>query len=240
MKRLFVATMCVVLLCAQSHAGFLKAVSGMVLMAAGSFAAIDGFKEVVDDEWDEPIIIGTNKIDISNPQVDYSNWAWTSEKIISWWADAAGTMTNTGNVDLKNVMVNVTFFDTLYTPIETNSTFVNSTNLGISVGSTISWDRYYNNCGSSYPVLAGITVTYDYDPIYETQSIYGIVHRTTYKKKNELQGYAGIAAGAGGLYLIIDSVLDNSRIKKAMKKRDLDIQFAQKPNYFGLRLTKRL
>jgi len=237
MKRLFVTTMCVVLLCAQSHAGFLKAMSGMVLMAAGTFAAVDGFKEVVDKEWTEKIISGEYDWDVSSPRIDKSDWSWTSTKYTNWWADAEGKVYNSGDVTLNNVRVKVTFKDVAKSEITSSYVYIDGP---IEPSSYGTWSNYNNNCGLIAPEWASINVTYGYEPLYDHRVYYRYEHHKTYKKKNLPQAYTGIAVGAGGLYLIADSILDATKVKQALKKKDLEIQFAQKPNYFGLRLTKRL
>ncbi|MFH1282197.1 MAG: hypothetical protein ABII27_00855 [bacterium] len=213
-----------------------KLIGGIVLAGGGTYAAVDGFRKVTDKEWDQTVVVSQWNEDISDPEVTITSNNWSKEQFISWWCHSWWTVENTGNVDITYLDVTIGYYDVNQNLI-TYDSFYRSLDTGESTG----WDDWLTSCGGIepyYEVLEWEII--DYTPIYETHSIYGTVHHKTTKKKNEAQGYVGIAAAAGGLYLIVDYILDGSRIKQAMNKKGLDIKFAQLNNYFGLMLTKRI
>jgi len=194
-----------------SHAQPGKLILGLCLIGGGAFMTIDGFSTVkeIEKEWDE---------DISNPQIDISNWAWTKELIIDWWAEPYGTVKNTGNVPLEWVKIAYCFTDAADNYITGNYTYLDIHYDKLPVGYQDSWWGI-SNCGSIEPMWGYVTVTYEYDPLLK--------HHVIYKErtKNATEGVIGIGAIGFGTYLVVDYLIDLQKLKK---RAGIEIKVARK------------
>ena len=221
----------------HAQAKLWKLVVGIGLVGAGTFMAVDGFstKEVVNKEWDEKVVDWVE--DISNPQIDIGNWAWTKELLISWWANPYGVVENTGNVPLYWVHINYDFTDDWDHYITGDWVPLDTYWLGLPLpvgGQDTWWDIC--DCGSIEPMRGYVTVTYEYDPLLKSH--YKTVHHITYKKetKSAFEGTIGIAAIAGGGYLIVDYLLKQSKLKE---KTGIEAKVVQKGNTSYLLTCKK-
>lgn len=204
-----------------SHAAPGKLILGLCLIGGGAFMTIDGFSTVkeIEREWDE---------DISNPQIDISNWAWTKELLISWWAEPSGVVKNTGNVPLEWVKIAYCFTDAADNYITGNYTYLDIHYDKLPVGSQDSWWGI-SNCGWIEPMWGYATVTYEYDPILEHHIVY------TEKTKSATEGVIGIGAIAFGTYLVVDYLLDLQKLKQTA---GIEIKVANKQDTTYLLCSK--
>lgn len=203
MPKKFIAVLLAFLLTTTpviSHAQPGKLILGLCLIGGGAFMTIDGFSTVkeIEKEWDE---------DISNPQIDISNWAWTKELIFDWWAEPYGTVKNTGNVPLEWVNIVYCFTDAADNYITGNYTYLDIHYDKLPVGYYDSWWGI-SNCGSIEPMYGYVTVTYEYDPLLKHHVIY------KEKTKNPTEGVLGIGAIGFGTYLVVDYLIDLQKLKK--------------------------
>ncbi len=90
----------------NSYCGYVqkgrKYYRGLLLLLCGAAAAGYGFS------------MKEEKVDISNPQINYSNWSWTKEQAgvgYPWYVDSNGIIKNTGNVALKDIKIYTTYLD---------------------------------------------------------------------------------------------------------------------------------
>jgi len=177
------------------YAGVWKLLTGIGLVAGGTFMAIDGFKQ----------------IETSKPGVEISDWYWTKEMNSSWqpWlVHAEGKIRNTGNVPLDNLGIWVFFYDA--SGEEWECGFLHA-DLAIYEGVPLppgirdSWSGdghagYWSRPAESEPLTAKVHVQYTYQKQYES--------------KSNLEGIIGIGAIGTGTYLIIDYLIDYSRLKR--------------------------
>lgn len=220
----------------HAQAKLWKLVVGIGLVGAGSFMAVDGFgtKTVVDKEWDEKVLDWVE--DISNPQIDINDWYWTKTLAVTWWAEPAGVVVNTGNVPLEFVEIGYWFTDTSDNYITGNYTYLDIYWDELPVGYIDSWWGICD-CGPIEPMWGYAEVLdYGYDPLLKNHYI--TVHRVTYKKetKSALEGTVGVAAIVGGGYLIVDYLLERSKLKE---KAGIEAKVVNKGNTSYLLCCKK-
>lgn len=174
----------------------LERVGGIVLSVVGLFLAIDGFK----------------KIDISKPSLDTSHWTWTKEKATTWWVDSNGTVTNTGNVALKDVKLYRTYYNASGQMIANDYCYLDVHWLdSLPTSTQDSWD-YFNGGWANEPMSVKLTASYGYDKIK--------------KNKNTFEGVTGLACMGAGLYLIVDY---NKQLRQFAQKTGIEIKVVNKP-----------
>lgn len=223
----------------HAQATLWKLIVGIGLAGAGTFMAIDGFgtKEVIDKEWDERVVDWVE--DISNPQIDVSDWYWIAEYLPlydEWWAHPYGVVENTGNVPLEFVKIGYKFTDASDNYITGNYSYLDIYWEELPVGYTDSWWGICD-CGSVEPIWGyADVIDYGYDPLLKSH--YKIVHHVTYKKetKSAVEGAIGIAAIAGGGYLIVDYLLEQSKLKE---KAGIEAKVVRKGNTSYLLACKK-
>ena len=228
----------------KAHAeGKGKLLGGIILTVLGIGLAADGFSQVVDKEWDEKVIDREWNEDISNPELTITENVWSKELILTWWAHHWWEVKNTGNVEITDCDITVSYYDSGGFLID-YWTFDRS----LSVGNSTGWDDWLTNCGATEPDSAYLTpVINSYIPVYEhhitykyePRKEYATIHHKTMKQKNPTLGYIGIAGGCYGLYLIIDYVKESSRVSKFLGKHYLDIKLVKKYNSINLFMTKK-
>jgi len=153
------------------------------------------------------MVSGFKKIDVSQPGLDISNWSWTKEQLITWWADAQGTVRNTGNVPLKGVKIYQTYYDSSGALISQKWTFLDAYWLSpLPVNAQDSWSWLSNS--TTEPMLASIRAEYTYDKIYETN--------------NAALGWVGVLTTGVGAYLLYDAFYRGSKLHAALDQRGID------------------
>lgn len=187
-----------------------KLIGGTVLCGVGGFLAYDGFR----------------KVDVSDPRVDTSDWHWTKEQIIDWWVNANGKIKNTGNVPLDDLKVHLYFYDAGASEIAYEWTFLDTYWLDpLPVNKTDTWFWPAVDCGSSEPMSGKIGVTYTYGKKYETHSVG--------------EGVAGIAAIAGGAYLLYSYLTEVGFFSK-LEEKGIEVKLVTNPDSIYLLASTRL
>lgn len=193
-------------------AGVWKLLTGIGLVGAGIFMVADGFRtiETIDidkkDVWLE---------DISDPQLDISNWEWekgTSPYVSGWFASGEGAIQNTGNVPISDIKLHfyVTDIDDRY--LWGGAFFLSSEPYPLNPEE---WDYWRDSifCGADEPFNAHLeVVNYNYEKLYQTNTRTNNVYEK--KVKSPVEGAIGIASIGTGIYLIIDYLVDYSKLKK--------------------------
>jgi len=168
-----------------------KGILGGALVIGGIAMAFSGFK----------------KIDVSRPELNISNWSWTSEQLITWWADAQGTVRNTGNVPLKDIKIFISYYDSSGRLISQQWTFLDAYWLSpLPVNAQDSWSWLSNS--TMQPTLASVRAEFAYDKIYET--------------KNAALGWVGVVSAGVGAYLLYDAIYQGSKLHAALDRRGID------------------
>jgi len=158
----------------------------------------------------------SKKVNISKPQVDYSNWSWKCDKAISYWGEAKGIVKNTGNVNLKYMKVYVNYYDGSNNLIKKNYTHIDTCWLdGLSPGSKDSWDEI-SSLDDKEAKNCKISVGYDYDKIYE-------------KENDPTMIYVGVGLMLIGGWLSYRNRY-HSNVEKFQKKSNLDFSLQFQTN----------
>jgi len=177
-----------------------KLMGGIVLIAGGTFWAIDSFQQG----------------DITNPKIDLSDWTWSKEENSNWNVDAYGTARNTGNVPLEDIKIYITYYDAHNHFIEKDSGYLGTYwRQPLPVGAVSSWHISSFNIMIK-PERAEVSATYNtYVKKYET--------------KSALQGTAGIAVGLVGVYFVYDYFRDLGFFGK-LGEKGIDIRLVNNPD----------
>jgi len=181
-----------------------QAILGVVMVGAGAALALEGFKQVTEIKTEIVPVTTTKDVDISAPAVtSFSGWSWDKYQIISWWVDASGGLTNTGNVRLNGVTVRVSLYDNAgFIDSRDVSPFPSSCDPNVSMG----WSRTSIPAGGREPTLAGVEYFYtSYDPKTERRTTTAMVAvtREETKTNNQALGIGGIVSvGIGGAVLL--------------------------------------
>ena len=186
-----------------------KLPTGIVLAGIGTFMTIDGFKQ----------------IETSEPGLDISDWSWSKEQIISWWADAGGRVTNTGNVPLTDVAIYISYYDVSGQLLTSNWTLLERYWLNPLPENGIDTWHTIDNTGSIEPKWAQISATYNYEK--------------EYKSKSMVEGIGGIGLIIIGSYLIYDYFRELGYFAK-LEEKGIDIKLVNKPNQIYLVASARL
>jgi len=195
----------------ERQALVLKGVLGGALVIGGIAMALSGFKKTYREKFVD--------VDISRPGLDISNWSWTSEQLITWWADAQGTVRNTGNVPLKDVKIFITYYDSSGQFISQEWNFLDVYWLTpLPVNAQDSWSWLSNS--TTQPTLASIRAEYAYDPIYERRSA-GLEYDG---RKSPALGWIGVASVGVGAYLLYDALYQGSKLHAALDKRGVEFE----------------
>jgi len=190
-----------------------KLIWGLIFVGAGIGMACYGFKEK------------ETKINISDPELNISNWYWTKEQIISWWTDGYGTVKNTGNVKLDDIKIYITYYDVSGKMIVNDYTYLDVHWLDpLSKGATDSWDTF-TSCGNIEPHSANIKTTYKYEKEY-------IIKK---EKRNPNLGCIGIGSIGVGAILLASY---NKDYQQLHRRGSIQIEPIVRNNYTGVRLCK--
>ena len=237
MKKLVISII-IVLLFSQSAMAKRegKLALGLVLTAIGAVMAQDGFREVIDREWNQIELDYTWQKDVSNPQITITKNGWWKEKIISWWAHHDWEIKNTGNVTITDVDVTLVYYDAYGTYIG-GYTFSNNF---LYVNDTTGQDDWLTNFDvEPYSAYTGYKID-SYIHKYETQYVYKTVHYKTMKQNNPVQGYIGVTVACYGIYTFFDSVAKDTKVSKFMNKHNLNVNLMNDYDCVKMVLTKRI
>lgn len=215
----------------------LKGIVGSVMVIGGIVLALNGFKKTYKEIFEETFI----QVDVSQPGLDISNWFWTKEQIITWWADSQGTVSNTGNVPLKNVKIIRAYYDGAGQLIAQDFSFLDVYWLDpLPVGAQDSWS-YFNGGWIVEPMTASIRAEYTYDPIYVQQSTgFQSAGREYTGRKDATMGWLGVVTAGVGAYLLYDAVYRGSKLHAALDQRGIDFILASNilAGYGGVEIRK--
>lgn len=194
-----------------------RLIAGIGLMAGGVYMTAHGFKDI-------PTFIPDPHLDL-----DYTSriisWAGSSTNFITV---VSGTARNTGNVNLSNIEIEVTYEGHgHYNYCQKKSSSLDK----IYPGEEKDWSNYLYWGPTHYPkndyfTVKNVNVTYEYDSTIE------------YENRNTIEGWIGIGLICGGTYLIYSSV--QSYLKEAgyfskLEKKGVEISLA--PKYKGIYLS---
>ena len=209
---------------------------GIILLGAGTALAMDGFSKKTEVTYETVAVVKdvsvpvtkdiTTDTDVSNPQVtSFTGWSWNKYKIITWWADASGAFTNTGNVTLSGLQVDISFYDNFGLLLK-NTTF---TSPSIAVpGQAVGWSRSANNTVfeaftasvqysySSYlPKIISQTTKQTVNEIQQ-QTVFVTVKKEETKIKSVAQGAGGIAVAGLGSFMVVNYFVAKSKMEKRL------------------------
>ncbi|MCL1971602.1 MAG: hypothetical protein FWG57_01260 [Endomicrobia bacterium] len=236
----------------NEHKSKYRLLYGAILIVGGGILAVDGFRTV--------------RTDISKPAVRLNFSSFWYQDVTNYVAEANGTITNTGNVDLRDVKVLIRYKtkdegfrpDEYGIPItfDSGADYINN----FAVNESKTWDSRI-----SYPLhdaggniqnepmgpSSNIELTYvDNNATYPSLTpttlvdIVNIEYDYTKKYKNETnnpyEGLLGLLLIAGGAYLIIDYVVSLKKFDYYMKKNNMDIYLANSGEEFKLMLNKKI
>jgi len=240
-RLLLISLTAIIVLATQVYAASQwKLWAGLGLTALGTYLAVDGFREVVINEWDEKVIDQEWDEDISNPQVDISNWSWSEYIDPLWCVHPCGVVQNTGNVPLKYVKIRYYFYDEFGNILASGCTYLDTyfAQLPVAQSDTWSGSPYYH---SPEPICGGIEVEdYDYDKLYEHHVTYKNIHHVEKGPKSEVEGWCGVTSASVGIYFLVDWLTDIPRVTSFLDRNDLDIKVVNHPGSLTLLATKAL
>ena len=252
-----------------------KLIYGIAMTLAGAFLAYDGFSQV--------------ETDLSRPSVDYitvSHVEWNqtgfdSEEQMYEYTFKSGhsawptptidqnVVYNSGNVDLKNIKIEVRYFNTNQAPIvvsfppprtgdQTTDAYgyrTVMTVIDLAKGESVNWtDTFaYYTAGSEMP--AGTqresSATDETGGLYRGEKTSAIMQiridlSNCYtkmmgkKNKSDFEGVSGLVIAGAGIYLLADYFVGLKKFDRYMKKKDVNVRFASYSNEYRLMLQKRL
>ncbi|MCX8094554.1 MAG: hypothetical protein N3E50_10375 [Candidatus Goldbacteria bacterium] len=149
----------------------------------------------------------------SFPEITMQSFTWTKNFNTSWEENYTGTIKNTGNTDITNVKLSITFKDINGYPISTQ--IINGPSV-IKTDSIYSFSNSYNT-GSNEPGFVSVTYSGNFVELYETRDLF--------------IGIAGIATAACGLFFIADYFFD---FTTTLKEKNIAIKLL--PEYSGIKL----
>jgi len=231
---------------------------GLILVVGGGILAYDGFRTV--------------KTDISRPQVtmNYSGWWYKNEPVFQYELHSSGNMTNTGNVDLRNVEVLVAYLDaalhltpnSLGVPVDFTTPEATTRLSNFAVGENATWSNnsQYSTTFPNSPRMQGSDrpdipeKTGGEDVEYEGNypesipsdlvKIVGVSYDYDKKYKKEMhniyEGIGGLLLFAGGAYLLIDYIVGLKRFDYYLKKNNMNIYVANDAEEFKLMVSKKI
>ena len=183
--------------------GKILLMTGIIMMLAGGYLIYDGSIEKVDKQW---------AVDISNPGINVSSWEWTSEKLVSYWANPKGKVVNTGNVTLRNVKMYFYAKNSSKQIIASTYCYLDNY-LNLPVGYMDTWSTTVS-CGAVDPVWGSISYTYDYDPIY--------AHYKTYKK-NQDEINSGYACALAGIVVLLKYYVSKTKAEQRVRNNRINV-----------------
>ncbi|MCL1971603.1 MAG: hypothetical protein FWG57_01265 [Endomicrobia bacterium] len=229
---------------------------GLILIAGGGILAYDGFRTI--------------KVETSKPSVRLnfnSFWYSVGTSPILYFTNSAGTIENTGNVDLTNVNVWVRYNTRLanYTPSNPYPELGTELEYGgiagplgsLAINESQNWTHgaYWEaSLGfmpqgdpSSSPTSPDY-VDYDVTVTKPTSAalvdIVDITYDYTKEYKSEMnnvyEGLLGVLLIGGGAYLLIDYVVSLKKFDYYMKKNNMDFYVTNNGDEFKLMLNKRI
>ena len=228
---------------------------GAILIVGGGILAYDGFRTV--------------KTNISKPSVglNFSSFWYKSADDFNYIIESAGTIVNTGNVDLRNVNVWVRYRikDQSYRPsvfgtqIKYEGNSLEGPLENLTINELKSWSSTINYLSSGANPPEGAETDKDKlaDPNYvyrnatypsstpaELVDIVSIEYDYTKKYKDEMnnayEGLLGLLLIAGGAYILIDYIASLKRFDYYMKKNNMDVYVTNIGEEFKLMLSKRI
>ncbi|MDR1696230.1 MAG: hypothetical protein LBR69_06345 [Endomicrobium sp.] len=222
---------------------------GLLLVVGGGFLAYDGFRTV--------------KIDISKPAVSFTAsgmWNYTPFGGVERVLNAKGTITNTGNVTLKQLTFEVRYRSTGYqsgfyypapdyrgnpTGFPVDFTGIGSILYTSEVGQINNWENhsFYSRMDANGNDPFGSP-----DPYWSDDgSLVEIVNvNYTWDKKykeemnNVYEGLAGVVLFGAGVYVLVDYIVSLNRFNYYMKKHGMDIYVENNYDEFQLKMSKRI
>ena len=234
---------------------------GIFMTLVGGFLTYDGFSQ--------------EEVDISKPSVDYGGviqggWIQNDSAAPYMFTLRSGKSVedgvtvqnniiyNSGNVDLRNVNVQVRYRTAAGDYISINSSGGTTKdyrtvtsgvieNLGVSESSSWYDDSLGDAYGQDTPLCPGgeqrdkinyfqenalklvdVKIKYEYDHKYKKQN------------KSDIEGVAGLMVATAGIYFIVDYFMDLHKFNQYMKRNDINIRLANAPNEYKLLFQKRL
>jgi putative Mn2+ efflux pump MntP len=223
---------------------------GLILLGLGGALAYDGFRNV--------------EIDISKPELKFNAQSrWHTSSINSGFRDleSIGTITNTGNVALRQITFEVRYRslspNRYYpsegynnTPIGEPVRFNNTSSiLYVSeIGQTDSWEHHntWNYMEADNNPLGELEDKW-YPETYPHHEIVEILNiRYSYDKKYKkvmnsvYEGIAGVLLAGAGIYLLVDYIIGLKKFDYYMKNHDLNFYVQNDYEEFQFMLSKRI
>jgi hypothetical protein len=197
---------------------------GMLVAAAGAYAIGDGLQMVQRTEYGD-----VAKPAYNIPTPTGFNVTTTVPYSVT---GMNGTITNTGNTLLTNIVVQGSYVDSTGNQIQN---VTSSSIASLAVNQSTNWSLPDATNLPAQPDSTGFqfTATYQHTPIYGSASIT--------QTKDENEAYVGIAAVLLGGYLVI-SYLNNKEINEEdlSKKNDFNINLASRNGMSRLTFSARI
>lgn len=220
---------------------------GIVLIVAGGVLAYDGFRTVKDD--------------ISKPRLTFtSGGEWhngTGPDINRFIINANGTVTNTGNVKIKQATAEVRFarvggnyfpdqgaYEIRGAVMQFDSAGGGTILSDLGINEQDNWEvvnvKYPTDMAN--PPVGEHPHAWQDSGLVEVVNVHIISHEKKYKKEinNVYEGIAGVLLLGGGAYLIIDYIVSLKKFDYYLKKNQMDVYVQNSSDEFKLMLSKRI
>lgn len=149
----------------------------------------------------------------SSPEITMQSFTWNKNLNSTWDINYNGTIKNSGNTDINNIKLSITFKNSNNIPISTQ--VIDGPSL-LPAGGTYNFNNSYST-GSDEPGFVSVLYSGNFTETLETRDIY--------------IGITGIATVACGLFFIVDYIFDFS---SPLEEKNISVKLM--PNYSGIKL----
>ena len=224
---------------------------GILLIVGGGILTYDGFRTV--------------KIDISKPGLTFtSGGEWHRGEVSSpdrnyFIINSSGTVTNTGNVKIKQATAEVRYsrlhgdmyfpdqgeYGIIGVPIKFDSESTATILTNFAIMQTKIWEapeKKYAAEMSNPPVGPLDTGEWQESGLVEIVNVRILSYEKKYKEEmnNVYEGIAGVLLFGAGAYLIIDYIVSLRKFDYYMKKNNIDFYVQNSADEFKLMFSKRI
>jgi hypothetical protein len=240
---------------------------GAILMIAGGFLAYDGFSKVRSNVTDASFMLSGDNI-FGNGKTGFGSYFTHDPEATVYKLYSAGMIRNIGNVDLRNVRIEVRYklweggsggsgADAGYYPPD-GGNYASPEGFNLAKLHDNDWDNTidYSTIGSTIPrgpedIEDAVYNEYTgkVGSTFTDNTLNGMLQVTVTadydkkykdKTKNPFQGYTGIALLLTGGYLIVDYIISTRKLKYYMQKHDMNLNFARTSDQVSVLLSKRI
>jgi hypothetical protein len=149
----------------------------------------------------------------SLPEITMQSFTWNKNLNSTWDINYNGTIKNSGNTDINNIKLSITFKNSNNVPVSTQ--VINGPSL-LPAGGTYNFNNSYNT-GSEEPGFVSVLYSGNFTETLETRDLF--------------IGITGLATAVCGLFFIADYIFD---FTSPLEEKNISIKLL--PDYSGIKL----